>query len=272
MNRILLTFLVALLILGWGYWSDTSHFIASYWTQGVSDQAIARAGQWGDSFGAFNAFVSAIAFATVAATLMIQSKALKDQAQDLHRERFESTFFELLHLTRELRKEVTYRYSADYKKLRSAGSSSFKIIGLSSTRSDISAFQAANLEIVFWLRQNKVADSPQVDDVVNIYMKRVHSSNEATLGRYFRIIYTILFRIYNDNKLEDNEKIRYANLLRSQLSSYEILLLAANGLCPVSKDMRKYIVHFRMLKYMAGAANRRRYTILYGDEAFAERD
>lgn len=279
MNRLLLIFLATLLLLAWGFWSDLSYDVASFWTIGASPDQIERAGQWGDSFGAFNALVSAAAFATVAATIMLQSralslqsKALQNQATDIHRERFESSFLELLRLTRELRKEVTFGFSAEYVSEKSAEKSLSYRNALRKKRTDIDAFRSASLEMVFWIRKLHNPSNPDAKDIIDIYMRRVHSKNEATLGRYFRIIYTILYRLHNDKILTQDEKIRYSNLLRSQLSSYEISLLAANGLCPISKDLKFYIIQFRMLKYMNGSANRKRYMPLYGDETFAERD
>ncbi|MBZ9648640.1 putative phage abortive infection protein, partial [Sphingobium sp. 3R8] len=49
------------------------------------------------------------------------------------------------------------------------------------------------------------------------------------MSPYFRIIYTILYRIKSDKYLIDKEKFQYSNLLRSQLTSRELTVLALNA-------------------------------------------
>ena len=65
------------------------------------------------------------------------------------------------------------------------------------------------------------------------------------------MIYTILYNIMADPHLSDKQKWAYGRLLRSQLTSVETYLLAFNALLkPVSKDLMKYVIEYRMLKYM----------------------
>lgn len=269
---IFLIFGALFLLLLWSAWSDLSHLLANWSTSDATAEQVARAGQWGDSFGALNALTSAAGFAIILLTLLVQSRAIREQGRDLHRQRFESSFFELMKLMRELRAEISFSYSKYYISSQSLGKSSMAISKLSKSRMGLRAIRSSNIEIVHWLVKQGIAKSPTQDEMVNIYMRRVHSKSEASLGPYFRTIYTILYRIESDKILSKNEKIRYGNLLRGQLTSPEIVLLSINALAPVANDLRKYLTIFRMLKYLPVSNMRRRLERFYPAETFLARD
>ncbi|WP_405049507.1 putative phage abortive infection protein [Rhizobium sp. BK176] len=69
-----------------------------------------------------------------------------------------------------------------------------------------------------------------------LYRKRVHVRYESTFGPYFRLLYTILWRLRDDKKLTPEEKRRYGNLLRGHLTSFEVAMAGLNGLMPRAKD------------------------------------
>jgi len=100
---------VIFVILAWGF------FAAQYLGAFVGGN-IEQAGQWGDTFGAINALFGGLAFSGVLATLLIQQRELTKQQEQIqsaelqqHLQRFDSTFFQLLMLLRDLRKEVRAR-------------------------------------------------------------------------------------------------------------------------------------------------------------------
>lgn len=264
-----------LLIGAWTYWASHGRIISSWFVPSSSIAGISSLGAWGDSFGGFNALVSAVGLSVVLATLWIQASALREQADDTHRQRFESSFFELLSLLRELRKELRFKHTKDYvygKTKNSNRTVSLAALSYSSQRIDIDAVAAAVSEVTYWLVRQNIAKSPTKKDLVNIYMRRVSSTSERHFSPYFRIIYTILARIRDDKILRTEEKYRYSNLLRSQLTSSELTLLALNGLTPASKDMAELITQFRMLKYLPVSNMRRRFQGVYPPEAFSGRD
>jgi hypothetical protein len=263
-----------LTLLFWGWWGDYSYSIAGFFVGEADNDQMAKAGAWGDSFGAFNALISTVGFVTVFATLRLQARSIKDQANDLHRQRFEATFFELLRVMRGLREEVSFQHSKEYvasKQVKKARPN-FTALTTGTNRKDIDAISHANQEFVFWLIQIGRANNPTLEDMVNTYMRRIHSRSEATMAPYFRIIYTILYRIKNDTVIPDADKRYYANLLRSQMTTFEITLMAINALAPVAKDFSELVTHFRMLKYLPENAMRRRLERFYVAEAFAARD
>lgn len=252
---------------GWALFSD------KIFEEFFGNADLARVGQWGDSFGPFNALISTFGFSAVLATLILQSRSVRDQARDLHRQRFESSFFELLKLMRELRNEVEFRFSKEYSDSRNAirsTSVSFlsKTVGIKKTGHG--GIVAAVQEIRHWL--GKEISRPDLKEfLTEVYLKRVHRRSESSLGPYFRIIYTILMRLRENDILSAREKIQYGNLIRSQLTSHEITLLAINGLAPISKDLSSLLIEFRMLKYMPEGTMRRALENTYPQEAFMAR-
>lgn len=248
----------------WFLWGAFHAFLG-----GLQSPPMDRLGQWGDTFGALNALFSSFAFAAIISTLWLQQKQIsqsqEEQARQLseaHRQRFESSFFELLKLFRETRENVVFRYSkeiteADPKKLRT-------------TRGGHSAIRRAWDEAKWWIDQ--LQQPPAKEQIAFIYEQKVHSRFENSLGPYFRVLYTICYKIKSDKILSEDEKIIYARLLRSQLSSYEIALLGLNGLSRVSKDLAMYIVDFRLLKYVPDDERKELLQIYYPPQAFAGRE
>lgn len=76
------------------------------------------------------------------------------------------------------------------------------------------------------------------------YYYHVHQSD---LGHYFRNLYYIV-RYVEKSKIREEDKIEFIKILRSQLSNYELLLLAYNGLHPYGLEFYKYIETFELLK------------------------
>ncbi|RWP06446.1 putative phage abortive infection protein [Mesorhizobium sp.] len=239
-------------------------------------------GQWGDSFGAMNALMSTAAFAAVFYTLRLQQRQIYEAQRDQHIQRFESSYFELLRLFREARAAIKFEYSKDYRQesfyTKRSGVSFIKdvnAIGPSSARPALEgndAFRAAMMEFRFWIQEAGLVQEPNRVRLSQIYIKRIHDRNEGTFGPYFRLMYTILQRISEDQRLSGAEKARYGNLIRSQISSHEAAIAGFNGLSPVSKDFSRLITEFRLLKYLPSGVTRRVLERHYPAEAFIARD
>lgn len=231
-----------------------------------------RLGQWGDSFGALNTLFGAFGFTAVFLTLIMQGRTLRHQQEDQHRQRFDLTFFELLRLMRELQEKITFRHSATYRRAYAKDSPN-STFSLAAEKSGHAALESALRELRYWIDDNPAkALNLTKAQLSEIYIDKFHKRSETTLGPYFRIIYTILNRLSEDTILTNKEKSRYGNLLRSQLTSFEITIAAFNGLAPVSKDFGKLIKEFRLLKYMPDGTLRKMFIIHYTNSAFAPRD
>lgn len=254
----------------WAYWAGHGIQIYEWWVPGHSNTALSDVSDWGDSFGALNALVSGLGLSAVLATLWLQSVALKDQARDLHKQRFESSFFELLRLLREVRAELIFRHSADYRKAIHKDAPSV-ILPLGSNVQGLDAINAAVRELRYWLAPGR-SDNRAQSTMVEIYGELIHKNNEASFGPYFRLVYTLLNRLRCDEILSENEKAQYGNLLRSQLTSEEITLIGVNALAPFANDLQSLLIEFRMLKYLPVSSMQRRFKRTYDPIAFASRD
>jgi len=224
-------------------------------------------GQWGDSFGALNALFAAAGFIAVLVTLRQQSTELRRQQGELeaakadrNKQRFEEHFFQLLALMRDLRNDVTdRRYAKELQAIR--------VIDLEGMAA-IKRF-ADDME-------NKLGADEERDlssgALAELYTDNVHMRSEAGLGPYFRIVYTILRRISEEPGLDDTERARFGNMVRSQLTSPEVALIGLNGLTGASRDFGDYIVEFRLLKYLALPNTLEVLRLHYPPQAFAARD
>lgn len=245
------------------------------WLAGRTISADAGLGAWGDSFCALNATVSTLAFIGILVTLLLHGRGLREQNHDQHRQRFEASFFELLKLQREARRELLYFNTTEFEQARVARkytTFSSATAGRLPADGPIDPVAAADLEIHFQLLESGGLDACDKNDVVQVYMRYVHSASESTVAPYFRLIYSVLDRVRSDEVLTRQEKIRHGNLVRSQLSSAEVLLLGVNSLAPISADMRTLVTEFRMLKYLPKSSMRDLLTRFHDPLAFVGRD
>jgi Putative phage abortive infection protein len=237
-----------LAILIWIFWAVTSSGWA-YWAGAIEGQptslpvATAAAGAWGDSFGGFNALVGALGFGAVAMTLHLQYRSLERQNVDQHVARFEENFFRLVDLMRSLRENLKYEQTPAFQRERPEYA-----------REDIQtgheAIETAYNEVLHWVFKNHAGQPIRRKIVASQYENYVHQRFEWCFAPYFRIIYTILFNIENDGVLSGNQKAYYGNILRSQLTSFEIGLMAFNATSPFAKDLQSLITSFHLLKYL----------------------
>jgi len=264
-RAILFILLMTAVVLMWIFWAATS----SGWARwAVYDTDMAPAGAWGDSFGGFNALFGALGFSAVLATLLLQNKALRDQQTDQHVQRFEATFFELIRLMRELRSELIYSQSS---KMAASNPTSKRVRKFRSGGQE--AITSALYEIRHWLSRDRgITAEITKEEIASIYMEFVHGRFESRFSAYFRIIYTILYRVKTDPVLTEEQKAYYGNILRSQLTSHEISLLAINATSKISKDLFDLLVYFRMLKYLPEGRTRRILTQIFPEESFTSRD
>lgn len=229
-------------------------------------------GPWGDTFGALSSLFSALGFIAVVATLRMQQgqiqQARNDQEkinietrEEQHRQRFDGSFFELLKLLREAKEDVVFHHTSDYDAANLLRDQKF--VG-------IDAFRAAWREVSSNFYAKK--PTPTRLEAGRIYNDIVHKRFESRFGPYFRLLYTILNRINSDNILTAEDKIRYANLLRSQLTSYELILIGLNGLSPVSGNLSDLVSEFRLFKYATPGPRLRLLKKFYPKEAFEPRD
>lgn len=267
MKRVLTVVLAGLVISLWGAW-----FTAPWWMHSFGvNWNLTEVGPWGDSFGVINTLFSGLGFVAVVRTLMIQSEQIASQQTEIEKQQerldeadaeakviqFERIFFQLLELFREARDQVSYKDSAG------------------NAREGRSAFELAEKLLMGKLRADFLypdAGSDKAYRISHEYVMHIHVGAGQTFGPYYRLLYTILRRISEEKALDEKQKARYGNLVRSQLSNGELVCITANGFTQDSNNLMKYLVEFRIPKYLPIGAYRDWITEAYPPKSLEPRD
>jgi hypothetical protein len=207
-------------------------------------------GLFGDMFGGINALFSALAFAALIFTVLLQRRELSLQRLELSETRkeikgqreqmelqnktlriqaFEGTFFHLLNLHHSLVAAITMTAGGDVYAGRAAFDGFYKRIG--------------------WMYQDD-SDREAVEERSEIdraYLD-AYTPHQAQFGHYFRNLYHIIKLIHRSD-VED--KRQYTNLVRAQLSSSELLCLFYNCLSQHGTEKFQPLVErYTLLKNM----------------------
>ncbi len=215
----------------------------------------AAQGQFGDQFGACSALFSGLAFVALIYTIMLQSDELKLQREEIglqreevkrntkqlegqklqlkaqnetmQKQNFDSAFFQLLRFHNDLLSSINL-YSNEK-------------VGMDCFESFLAIFKESyyhNLE-----GMNKDGR-----EKINVTYIVFHKKYQSYLGHYFRNLYNII-KFIDKSSVEDKQ--RYANLVRAQLSCYEHALLFYNCLSNLGYDkFRPLIEKYALLKNM----------------------
>lgn len=260
----LISVLICLAIwIGGGF--ATNWFASTHFDVGEKDNAPAL---FGDSFGAVNALISAIAFAGMLVTfrlqkyeLSLQRKELKEQRMEFNQQnatlklqRFENTFFNMM----ELQQQIVNGLTLEYKGNKSRRQGNVSNLQDDENYTGREVFCGAYLSSGLHEGLNNVISRTGI-------AKYSDSSTTTIFDHYFRNLYTILkfideTKVFDEvNSREGGEsvydvKYRYATILRASLSRYELVLLYYNGLSENGKEklkplLEKYCMLNNLNKY-----------------------
>ena len=192
-----------------------------------------KRGLFGDSTGFINTLFSSLAFAGVVLTLYWQIKENGKNKEEDHRKQFEDVFFHMTDnfetIIAGLKIEVTDPF---------AMLSGWQISNMNNTANRTQYKEGR--EVFKYLYSEMTIDQTFMTGAIQINgIKGYEDFVQGHLDHYFRYFYRIL-RYIDDSKLIDEEqKYRYACVLRAHLSSYELLVLHYNGLSKVGCDKLK---------------------------------
>jgi hypothetical protein len=214
----------------------------------------------GDSFGTLNTLFSGLAFAGLIVTLIFQRKEIiqnkeelnltrlefKEQNTLIKNQNFEGTFFQLLRLHQEIVNSIDLFNKIDshetvgrdcFKPFYNRFKYEFKKTSGSVIRPDLSNSGISKQEI-----ENRTKSLETIRKAYDEF----HKNNQAEVGHYFRNMYNILKFIHQS---EAKDKKLYSNLLRAQLSAYELLLLFYNCLSDMGNEKFKPLLEeYSLLK------------------------
>lgn len=239
-------------------WATYPAWIGNFFLIPSDEKLQGVLGTFGDSFGALNTLFSGLAFSGIIISIFLQSKELKEtrgeikaqgkqfklQTEALTKQIFENTFFQLLHLHNEITQSISVdqlgSFSANKPDL--TGRAAFKELYTNKFGQHIFIYELG-------LNESECPDN------TNDYYLMFHDVYGSQLGHYFRNIYQILKFVDQGSVI--NKKF-YTNLLRAQLSSYELALLFFNCLSDLGIENFKPLVekyeifeHLPPLDYMS---------------------
>ncbi len=179
-------------------------------------------------------------------------KALELQASILQKQNFEGTFFQLLSLYNEIvdSMDINDKTGRDcfeylFKELK-------KIMPKHSvTYYDSTKFTSPMGGISIDQRKlNTLIDEQSFlqKDLSKAYLE-FYSKNHNEIGHYFRVLYNVMKFIEN-NAPEDEAKM-YSNLVRAQLSTYELPLIFYNCLSDEGEKFKPLIEKYSLLKFLS---------------------
>lgn len=291
----LLFFVILLWFFSW-YWIDMNiSKEALKINSNLSNEEIR--GVFGDKFGAINALFSALAFAGIIFTIILQKKELRLQREELaetrdefikqnktlNRQRFENTFFQLLKLHGDIVDKLKIKAfdGNDYEKREFFVGAIKEFKYKSNTKffiysalnkldpEEITAYKAdRNIVNSFRskLEQEEIKNLEELADrdidnficepiqnkeqIVSEEYKNFFHKFQYNLGHYFRNLYHIYKYIYITKLISEDDKQFYANIVRAQLSTDELVLIFYNSLTPVNYFSDTPNLGFPNFKYL----------------------
>lgn len=106
----------------------------------------------------------------------------------------------------------------------------------------------AMLEMRVKMTNNQTTFANRNSEAISLFSS-FYTEHRDVASVYFRIIYRLWFLIF-DTKLYLRDKLRYAKILRCQLSEAELFMLRYNAYTSNGKKMQKYINQFNVTKHL----------------------
>ena len=251
-------------VLVWVSGAAVTRWYALHYASPVVNNA---AGLFGDSFGAVNALISALAFAGVIVTFHLQRKELDLQRQELKAQRdefaqqnttlklqrFENTFFHMMELQQQIVNDLFIKIS-DREHVwedssLSGGRDSKEVIVDNSVR---------GRQVIHYIYKHPESTYYDEGVYLQIFKKGMKEYEKSPyislLDHYFRHLYTILRYVDETDAFDVNEegnvdeeytykqKYHYTTILRATLSRYELLMIYYNGLSTFGNEKLKPLI------------------------------
>lgn len=228
---------VALMVLTW-------YFVPRWYKRPETAAAL------GDMFGVVNALFSGLALAGVIIAISLQSKELGLQREELEatreelrgqkeqltlqqetmaRQRFENTFFHHMELLNSIIASMDIGGGKD--RAPATGRDCFLTL----------------LGYVWSMSRPKRAAGMKDSAAIMAGYEEFYRKYNTEIGHYFRTLYSTV-RYVHETPIED--KMVYMRLVRAQLSSGELALLALNCLTPQGQKFKPLVEHYALLKHL----------------------
>lgn len=237
----------------------------------ASDSA-ERRGQFGDMFGAINALFAGLAFVGLIVAILMQREELQLQREDLalqrneleltrkelegqkqqmelqnktlRRQQFEATFFQMLSLHNQNVNAMDLPFVEEGDGYGAGEMQQQNVLkGRDCLRKMYERFKDDNAHYQF---------IPTVkEEIVNVSSVWVSyfQKYQSDLAHYFRFLFNIVKFVKRAEEIE-NKKF-YTNIVRAQLSDFEVALLCYNCIAPYGRiDFRPLVIEFELDKHL----------------------
>lgn len=196
-----------------------------------------KLGEFGDFFGGvLNPILTFLMLIGLIITIVIQrvelrlsrnefrrtADALQEQTQTSKKQNFENTFFQMMRLYNEIMDSLSVKSEFVLDVIQGKGGKTFK------GRDCIEQLYE------YW-KKNHVENILRGDhncpplEAIDIEYTEFYNEYGNLVGHYFRTIYNIV-KLVDNSEIPSSDKKNYTNILRSQLSKYELGLLLYNSL------------------------------------------
>lgn len=232
-----------------------------YLTWPISELSISNSGVFGDSFGLLTSLFSGLAFAGLIITIVMQKKELALQREELSLtreelsgqkqemqaqnetlkvQRFENTFFKMLEFLENCRNDVFYQSQGSSFE----GKDAIKQLYERYTKVHLGEYIIEHHNQKWMFKE----DCKTEEGIVREY-NEFYKQYGDELGQYYRTLYNVLKLVDRANFLD--EKTIYTNLVRAQLSRYELSLLFYNCLSDYGREkMVPLVKDYKILKHL----------------------
>ncbi len=191
--------------------------------------SVEKRGQWGDSFGFITALFTGLAFAILIWTLHVQQAELALQKEQLQKQNFGSAFFQLLSLHNDIVNTMEIRNMV-------GGRECF-----------VKMLNDLKKEHYPKVQKAASSNSPEAK-ILNDTYESFLIPYEPHVGYYFRHLYNVVkFVDHHSDLLKEDTKL-YTNLVRAQLSSYELGLLFYNCLSERGAKFKNFVEDYALLE------------------------
>lgn len=182
-----------------------------------------KTGAFGDSFGALTALFSALAFGGLMLTIWQQQQEIEETRQEVKTQHFENILFRMLEVHTGIVNGLDIHDEKD--QVTHSGRDCFP------RWKDILYFDYHDSESSWRAQLFREGKSPENEDysleIIRDAYTNFWDSWNKDLGHYFRFLYNIFKHI---DESSEKDKKKYANIIRAQLSDYELLILFYNCL------------------------------------------
>ncbi len=212
----------------------------------------AGGGTFGDTFGSINALFSGLAFVGLIYAILLQREELGLQRQELvqtrvelkgtreaqeaqnafiARQTFESTFFQLVRNFNDIIESIDLRVDGN---TTAKGRDAIQVF-----------YQRLSREVV---RLRDLHDGRDALQLVCEAYERFYENHGHELGHYYRTLYNLI-KFVDTSNLHSEDKRSYVQLVRAQLSDFEVNLLFYNSLSERAKAMKILVDRYHLLRY-----------------------